>query len=154
MSFGKVDFNNGLGVVEAPKGATFRDKLGWNLGQRLSVSLGVSLNLRPVRSPSGQLHGLFGQGSPLLTMGAGYRITEFLKFNLGCALGTTQPDLPGAGSRLHPLPYAGMSLDFQVYKVVGRALDPVFGKEFTELEKRIPPPKSEGNAKAADGANR
>ncbi|MHB8872203.1 MAG: hypothetical protein ACYC8T_00815 [Myxococcaceae bacterium] len=138
MSFGQIDFNSGLGAVDPPRDTGALRRLGWELGQRLTVSLGLALNTRPVRSPDGELGGLFGSSAAFGTVGAGFRVTEFVKLNLGAVLATTQPDLPGVGVRTYAFPFLGLSLDFPVYRVVGRALQPVFGTQYSALEARLP----------------
>jgi hypothetical protein len=132
MSLGRVDFDNGLGSVAPPRRTTVGKWLSWQLLQRLSLNMGLIVNLRPIRSPEGQLTGLFGGTSALGTVGVGFRLTEFLKLNAGVAIGTTQADLPGTGASFHAMPLFGVSLDLPVYRLVGQAFTPVFGP-LTEL---------------------
>lgn len=137
MSFAQIDFNNGLGSVSPPKGTGFLRSLLWQLGQRFTVSLGLALNLRPVRTSEGQVEGLFGTSSLMGTAGAGLRLSEYVKVNGGMLIGTVQQPVPGAGSDVHLMPYFGISLDFPVYRAVGRALQPAMGKDFETIVKDI-----------------
>jgi hypothetical protein len=137
LSLGRVSWDHGLGAVNAPKGIDPGTWLRWQLGQRLAFNFGLSMNLRAIRTPDGQLQGLFGPSTPMGLLGLGFRFTEFLKLNAGTTFGTTQPELPGVGNRLHVLPYVGLSIDIPVYKAVGKALKPALGTQFSTLEPEL-----------------
>lgn len=138
MSFGQVDFDHGLGAITLPEGGSWLEELGWHLGQRASVSLGLSITKPTLRLENGrEAGGVFGDTGPLGIMTVGYRWTEFLKTSVGTAIGTDAGSTAGYFNRMEFFPMLGVSLDFPVYRVVGGALAGAPGSNTEALEKRI-----------------
>lgn len=138
MSFGMVDFDNGLGAITLPRGGTSGQRLWWHLLQRVSLSLGVTLTKPSLTLPTGrEAGGLFGGAGPMGIVSGGFRATEFLKISAGWAIGTDGRSGGGYFDRLELFPMVGVSLDFPVYRVVGSALRPAPASAAGLVEERI-----------------
>jgi hypothetical protein len=122
LSFGQMDFERGIGAVTAPHGGGCLERVGWWLGQHLSMSLGLTLHTENVAS-SGTVKGVFGD-STFGVLGLGLRVSDFLKVNGGVLFGSYDPAGPTRDSRPFIPGFLAVTLDLPVYRAVGNIFGP------------------------------
>jgi hypothetical protein len=124
-----------LHVSTRVDGGTPLQWLWWQLGQRLSVNVGITLTERAPEA-TGSFTGIVGSKWGLV--GAGIRLTEFLKINGGVLLATYRGGDAGSSRKLFAPSFLGISLDLPVYRVVGKALTPTIPEQLAEPKEAKP----------------